>query len=164
MYIPTEFYRIKYRTLHEKHYYHNAKAIMHSAVLPTLHSLGWPVLDISQVFPEIAIRTPYPGYSYQVPYLTLKDGYDSAVLALIEAKHDLKGSAAPSSNDYCPHPAARLAVITDGQIWRFYSRSSEDNGAFCHTQTIDVAFDPIGKAFADFERHLGVDAVKAIGK
>ena len=164
MYIPTEFYNVKCRALQREYHYRNAASILQGAVLATLHSLGWPVLDITQVFPKMAIRTPYPGYSYQVPYLILKEDYDSEALALIEARHVIKGSAVPSPNDYCPYPAAYLAVITDGQIWSFYSRSSAGNGAFCHVHTIDVAFDPISKAFADFERYLGMDAVKAAGK
>ena len=96
----------------------NEPAVSQGAVFTILKYLGWPVLDPAVVVPEYRMRTPQGALRFADYALCRDDGHP---LVLIEVKAVGRiANADVQLFEYCFHAGVPFAVLTDGQVWRFY--------------------------------------------
>jgi predicted type IV restriction endonuclease len=95
----------------------NEAAVSQGAVLPILQACGWNTDDTDQVCPEYATQG-----NQRVDYALLRDGEP---LIFIEVKHRLDNDRSLDKGieqvlKYAFEGGATVAVLTDGDAWRFY--------------------------------------------
>lgn len=96
----------------------NEPAVSQGAVFTILKYLGWPVLDPAVVVPQYRMRTPQGALRFADYALCRDDGHP---LVLIEVKAVGRiANADVQLFEYCFHAGVPFAVLTDGQVWRFY--------------------------------------------
>lgn len=90
------------------------------AFVPAFRALGWDEADPQQVVHEVPFRLPGDPAPTWCDYAFLVDGQQAV---LIEAKaHDTNLDREFSQlHDYFGRSRSVLAILTDGQRWRFYS-------------------------------------------
>jgi len=96
------------------------EATKNAFVLPFLSALGWEIFDPSEVVPEFTTDVGIKK-GEKVDYAILRDG---KVLMLIECKAahvNLADAHASQLFRYFSVTEARIAVLTDGIIYRFYT-------------------------------------------
>jgi type I site-specific restriction-modification system R (restriction) subunit len=95
----------------------NEAAVSQGAVLPILQACGWNTHDTDEVCPEYATQG-----NQRVDYALLRDGEP---LIFIEVKHRLDNDRSLDKGieqvlKYAFEGGATVAVLTDGDAWRFY--------------------------------------------
>ncbi len=95
----------------------NEAAVSQGAVLPILQACGWNTDDPDEVCPEYATQG-----NQRVDYALLRDGEP---LIFIEVKHRLDNDRSLDKGieqvlKYAFEGGATVAVLTDGDAWRFY--------------------------------------------
>lgn len=94
------------------------QAVSQGAVSTVLKYLGWPILDPTVVVLQYRMRTPQGALRFADYALCRDDGHP---LILIEVKAVGRiGNADVQLFEYCFHAGVPFAVLTDGQVWRFY--------------------------------------------
>ena len=96
----------------------NEQAVSQGAVLPILQALGWPIFDPPAVTPQYLMKTQQGDNRFADYALCRNDGHP---LAIIEVKAVGRiANADVQLFEYCFHAGVPFAVLTDGQVWRFY--------------------------------------------
>ena len=110
----------------QKDYIDTEEATKHAFVMPFIQLLGYEVFDPTEVVPEFTADVGTK-QGEKVDYAIKKDG---EVIMLIECKKydsDLSDAQTSQLYRYFSVVHARIAVLTDGVVYRFYTDLEESN-------------------------------------
>jgi hypothetical protein len=132
--------------------YHNEEHVRFSLVGQILHQLGWNIWDPRQVYTEFK---PVKTEDNTKVDIALFSGNYSNDSVFIECKavgkvNDDLSKVETQLRDYNRNNTALFAIITDGQIWRFYF--SFAGGEF--SQKLFKVLDILNDSIEDLEQHF----------
>ena len=104
----------------ETNRYPNEAAVSQGIVLRLLGALGWPTYDTQIVIPEYGVEGKKVDFALCHPL--------SKPLVFVEAKAvgNIEGGE-PQLFDYAYHEGVPIAILTDGQKWRFFHPIGQGN-------------------------------------
>ena len=104
----------------EQNIFKSETAVRQGIVDPLLKSLGWPTDDTLVVFPEYPVGSGHVDYALCHPSSTPR--------VFIEAKRvgNIEG-AEQQLFEYAFHKGVPIAVLTDGQKWRFFHLMGQED-------------------------------------
>lgn len=133
------------------------RGVSNGAVLPILKALGWSIFDPLEVAPEYLIKT-HRGESRFADYALCRD--DGHPLVLIEVKAVGRiGNADVQLFEYCFHAGVPFAVLTDGQVWRFYITMETGSYDERRVYQLDLLEQDDAVCSERLERYLDKDSV-----
>ena len=141
--------------------YPNEAAVSQGIVLRLLGALGWPTYDTQVVAPEYGVEGTRVDFALCHP--------SSKPLVFIEAKAvgNIEGGE-PQLFDYAYHEGVPIAILTDGQKWRFFHPIGQGNYRERKVHELDVIQDDSEENAKRLDRYLNYksicrgEAVKAI--
>ena len=134
------------------------RAVEVGVILPLLRQLGWDTEDVREVYPQRLVNV---NTQHRVDY-DLQTGGNSRVLIEVKRwRHALNDEDENQLRDYCHAAKPSLAVLTNGNHWRFYLpplRATRKNPAPEIRQffAFDITDEP-GTVEEDFRRFLARD-------
>ena len=102
------------------------EATKHALVLPFLQALGYDVFDPSQVMPEFTADYGLRA-GEKVDYAVLRNGSPVILMECKKLGNSLDASRASQLARYFVHTPARIAVLTDGLVYKFFSDLDAEN-------------------------------------
>jgi len=121
-------------------------------IIPTLRELGWPVFDTSIVIPEFSIE------GRRVDYALCHPANRPSVF--IEVKRvGLSEGADRQLFEYAFHQGVPMAILTDGQEWRFYLPSGQGRYEDRIVYKLDLIERSTDEAEKTLKRYLSYDNV-----
>ena len=130
--------------------YPSEEAVKINIILPVLQHLGWNTGDYRYVYPE------YPLSDRKVDYgLKVSEEENKAPQCIIEAKAEGKLGATDRQLFQCAFIAGvRMAVLTDGRLWRFYLPMTLGSFEERLIRTLDIRKDKSQKIIEVLNRYL----------
>ena len=137
----------------ETNRYPNEAAVSQGIVLRLLGALGWPTYDTQIVIPEYGVEGKKVDYALCHP--------PSKPLVFIEAKAvgNIEGGE-PQLFDYAYHEGLPIAILTDGQKWRFFHPIGQGNYRERKVHEMDLTEDDSGKNAERLNRYLNYESIR----
>lgn len=101
----------------ERSAYPNETAVRSQIVQPILERLGWPVHDATEVRHEYSLK--FKGSTRRVDLALCVPASDSP-RCIVELKAPDQAEGDEQLFEYAFHAGAPIALLTNGEIWRFY--------------------------------------------
>lgn len=132
--------------------YTNEAQVSRGIVMRLLDSLGWPVYDMSIVFPE------YPLENRRVDYALCHPA--SKPVAIVEVKAIGKLETAEMQLfEYAFIAGIQMAILTDGQEWHFYLPSGKGNIIERRFYKLDLIERDLSESSSRLTRYLGFSRI-----
>lgn len=136
----------------EANRYPNEAAVSQGIVLRLLGALGWPTFDTQVVIPEYGVEGKKVDFALCHP--------SSKPLVFIEAKAVRNiGGGEPQLFDYAYHEGVPIAILTDGQKWRFFHPIGQGNYRERKVYELDVVQDDSKENAKRLDRYLNYESV-----
>ena len=135
--------------------YPNEQSIRQCIVDPILNDLGWSTRDPQSVYPEYHVEK-----SKEVDYALCYPASEPRVFIEVK-KHrsDLK-AAEKQVFGYASHRSISIAVVTDGERWRFFHPAGEGTEKDCKVRELNLIIHNISVSDECFEKYLSYEAIK----
>ena len=135
--------------------YPNEQAVRQGIVDPLLKNLGWPLEDTQIVYPEYAVGSERVDYA-------LRDPQSKNPRVFIEAKQvgNIKG-AEEQLFGYDSLVRVPIAVLTDGQIWRFFHPTGEGTWEERKVRELDFIAGDSEKSAECLSRYLNYESIRS---
>lgn len=127
-------------------------SVSQGILLPTLHSLGWPVFDTSIVVPEYSLE------GCRVDYALCHRANRPAVFVEVK-KVGLSEGADKQLFEYAFHLGVPMAILTDGQEWSFYLPGERGRYDERRVYKLDLLERSVDEAARRLERYLRYEQV-----
>ena len=135
------------------------RAVEIGVVLPLLKEVGWNTANLSEIYPQRRLSN-----GYRVDY-DLQIGGQSRIL--IEVKswgNDLQDKDETQLLEYCKtaKPRPKLAVLTNGRVWRLYlapTAAKGKNSVLRRFDEVDIAGTELEEVKETFRQFLGRDSM-----
>ena len=135
--------------------YPNEQAVRQGIVDPLLRNLGWPLEDTQIVYPEYAVGSGKVDYA-------LRDPQSKNPRVFIEAKQvgNIEG-AEEQLFGYDARIRVPIAVLTDGQIWRFFHPTGEGTWEERKIRELDFIAGDSEKSAECLSRYLDYESIRS---
>ena len=137
----------------EANSYPNEAAVSQGIVLRLLGALGWPTYDTQVVIPEYGVEGTRVDFALCHP--------PSKPLVFVEAKavgNIERGE--PQLFDYAYHEGIPIAILTDGQKWRFFHPIGQGNYRERKVHELDVIQDDSEENAERLNRYLNYESIR----
>lgn len=133
--------------------YPNEQAVRQGIVDPLLRNLGWPLEDTQIVYPEYTVGSGKVDYA-------LRDPQSKNPRVFIEAKQvgNIEG-AEEQLFGYDARIRVPIAVLTDGQIWRFFHPTGEGTWEERKIRELDFIAGDSEKSAECLSRYLNYESI-----
>ena len=135
----------------ERSAYPNEMAVRTQIVLPILERLGWPVYDTTKVRHEYSLK--FKGTTRFVDLALCVPASDSP-RCIVELKTPDRDEGDEQLFEYAFHAGAPIALLTNGEIWRFYHILASGTYNERLVRTLDLRRHPPEEASEALERYL----------
>ena len=138
----------------EANRYPNEAAVSQGIVLRLLGTLGWPTYNIQVVIPEYGVEGKKVDFALCHPL--------SKPLVFIEAKAvgNIEGGE-PQLFDYAYHEGVPIAILTDGQTWRFFHPIGQGNYKERKVHELDMIEGDSDENAKRLDRYLNYESIRA---
>lgn len=102
------------------------EAAKHALVLPFIQVLGYNIFDPSEIVPEFTADYGHKK-GEKVDYAIMYDGQPAILMECKTADDPLDGGRASQLSRYFHTTTARIAVLTNGVVYKFFSDLDTDN-------------------------------------
>ena len=102
------------------------EAAKHALVLPFIQALGYDVFNPTEVTPEFTADYGVRN-SEKVDYAIMRDGDPAILIECKKVGDPLDVERASQLARYFVHTPARIAVLTDGIVYKFFSDLDQEN-------------------------------------
>ena len=135
--------------------YPNEQAVRQGIVDPLLRNLGWPLEDTQIVYPEYTVGSGKVDYA-------LRDPQSKNPRVFIEAKQvgNIEG-AEEQLFGYDARIRVPIAVLTDGQIWRFFHPTGEGTWEERKIHELDFIAGDSEKSAECLSRYLDYESIRS---
>lgn len=135
--------------------YPNEQAVRQGIVDPLLRNLGWPLEDTQIVYPEYTVGSGKVDYA-------LRDPQSKNPRVFIEAKQvgNIEG-AEEQLFGYDARIRVPIAVLTDGQIWRFFHPTGEGTWEERKIRELDFIAGDSEESAECFSRYLDYESIRS---
>ncbi|MDE0011774.1 MAG: type I restriction enzyme HsdR N-terminal domain-containing protein [Candidatus Poribacteria bacterium] len=135
--------------------YPNEQSIRQCIVDPILNDLGWSTRDPQSVYPEYPVKD-----IGEVDYALCYPASEPRVFIEVK-KHrsDLK-PAEKQVFGYASRRSVSIAVVTDGERWRFFHPAEERTEKDCKVRELNLIIHNISVSDECFEKYLSYEAIK----
>ena len=135
--------------------YPNEQAVRQGIVDPVLKNLGWPLEDTQIVYPEYTVGSGKVDYA-------LRDPQSKNPRVFIEAKQvgNIEG-AEEQLFGYDALIRVPIAVLTDGQIWRFFHPTGEGTWEERKIRELDLIAEDSEKSAEYLSRYLDYESIRS---
>lgn len=135
--------------------YPNEQAVRQGIVDPLLRNLGWPLEDPQIVYPEYTVGSGKVDYA-------LRDPQSKNPRVFIEAKQvgNIEG-AEEQLFGYDARIRVPIAVLTDGQIWRFFHPTGEGTWEERKIRELDFIAGDSEKSAECLSRYLDYESIRS---
>ena len=135
----------------ERSVYPNEAAVRAQVVLPILERLGWPVHDATKVRHEYSLK--FKDKTRRVDLALCVPASDSP-RCIVELKAPDQAEGDVQLFEYAFHAGAPIALLTNGEIWRFYHTLAGGIYDERLVRTLDLRRHPPEEASEALERYL----------
>ena len=130
------------------------RAVEIAAVLPLLSSVGWDTGNLSEIYPQHGLSGGgVVDYDLQI------DGESRILIEVKRWGHDLDDKNETQLGEYCKSakPRPKLAVLTNGRVWRLYlapTATTGKNSVLKKFDEVDITAADIVEVESTFRRFL----------
>ena len=135
------------------------RAVEIAAVLPLLREVGWNTADLSEIYPQHGLSGGgIVDYDLQI------DGESRILIEVKSWKTDLDDKDETQLREYCKSakPRPKLAVLTNGRVWRLYlapTAATGKNSVLHRFDEVDITAADIVEVESTFWRFLARDSM-----
>ncbi len=136
----------------EKGRYPNEAAVSQGIVIRLLEVLAWPKYDTQVVIPEYGVEATRVDFALCHP--------PSKPIVFIEVKQVGKIEGAERQLfEYAFHEGVPIAILTDGQTWRFFYPSGKGNYRERKVRELDLSQDDSEESAKHLNRYLNYESI-----
>ena len=114
------------RAIQQRHHLATEEAAKHALVLPFIQALGSDVFDPTEVVPEFTADYGVK-HGEKVDYAVMREGEPAILLECKKVSDPLDATRASQLARYFHTTKARIAILTDGIIYKFFSDLDAEN-------------------------------------
>lgn len=135
------------------------RAVEIAAVLPLLREVGWDTANLSEIYPQHGLSGGgIVDYDLQI------DGESRILIEVKSWKTDLDDKNEIQLGEYCKSakPRPKLAVLTNGRVWRLYlapTAAQGKNSVLKRFDEVDITAADIVEVESTFRRFLARDSM-----
>ena len=136
--------------------YPNERAIRQCIVDPILNDLGWATLDPQSVYPEYPVEG-----SKKADYALCYPALDPCAFIEVKEHHSRYLKAAEKQVlGYTSHSSVSIAIVTDGERWRFFYPAEGGMEKDCKVRELNLIIDDILVSAECLEKYLSYETIK----
>ena len=122
----SEIENIGERAVQQRHNLTTEEAAKHALVLPFIQALGYNVFDPTEVVPEFTADYGIKS-GEKVDYALMRDAAPALLIECKKVGDPLDAGRASQLARYFTHTPARIAILTDGIVYKFFSDLDAEN-------------------------------------
>lgn len=135
--------------------YPNEQSIRQCIVDPILNGLGWSTRDPQSVYPEYRVK----GIG-EVDYALFYAASEPRVFIEVKGHRGKLKEAEKQVFGYASRRNVSIAVVTDGERWRFFHPAEEGTEKDCKVRELNLVIDNISVSAECLEKYLSYEAIE----
>ena len=132
--------------------YENEASVIQGIVLRSLHALGWPIHNTQIIIPEYSVE------GRRVDLALCHPPSEPLVFIEVKAVGQIAG-AEKQLFEYAFHRKVPIAILTDGQEWRFFYPSKQGDYTERRVYTLDLSETENEEGAARLSRYLNYKSI-----